>query len=93
MEKIIVTTDTKDNARIIANMLKQLSFVDNVQIESELIQSEKSKKDAFIYAGNPMSENDIMNLISECESEPYFTSNEARQLSLKILQGWEKQNR
>lgn len=91
MEKIIVTTDTKDNARMIANMLKQLSFVDNVQIESELI--ENAKKDSFIYPGNPMTEDDIKDMISESESEPYFPSEEARQLSLKIISGWEKQNR
>ena len=91
MEKLIVTIDSIENARMVANMLWQLSFITNVQMEDEPEKDIFFNKNKSLYLGNPMNEDDIRQMISECESEPYFTSDEARKLSMKIMKAWEKQ--
>jgi len=93
MEKLIVTIDTKDNARMVAKMLRQLSFVNNVQLEDGPDQKSSLPNSSFLYPGNPMNEDDVKQMISECESEPYFNSEEARNLSLKIIKKWENQKK
>lgn len=91
MERLIVTIDNIDNAKMVANMLRQLNFIANVQIEGDT-NSEFAKGSKFLYPSHLMNEGDVKQMISECESEPYFSSNEARNLSLKIIKAWEKQN-
>ena len=93
MEKLIINIDTTNDAKHLANFLKTLSYVKSV-----IIQKSKDKKDTIKQinpqdwskpASRKATDEEILQMLDECEKGEPIPENEAREKTIEYLRKWE----
>jgi hypothetical protein len=95
---IVVETTNDANAKMLAAMLRNLNFVkavtfkpakNNKQKPSPEKQKSLSKED-WIMPGRPATDEEIEQMLDECEASPELTLEKAKALTLKEIREWKK---
>ena len=95
---LIVETTNDANAKMLAAMLRNLNFVktvtykpakNNKQNTSLVKQKPLTDKD-WILPGRPATDEEIEQMLDECEASPELTLKKAKALTLKEIREWKK---
>ncbi|OFX16446.1 MAG: hypothetical protein A2033_08365 [Bacteroidetes bacterium GWA2_31_9] len=90
---MILTVETNDisSAKMLATMLKRLDFVKAVSLEKNKKKDAKplTAKD-WTLPGRPATDDEIENMLAECEDSYNLTAKEAREKTMKDIAEWKK---
>lgn len=85
---ILLETDTAFNAKHLINFLKTLPHIKSVIVEPRKTPVRLSIAD-WVRPGRPAAEEEIEQMLDECEAEEGIPAKEARKQTLKELREWE----
>ena len=92
MEKLIINIDTPDDAKHLANFLKTLSYVKSVVLQKSKDKNEILKpinpKDWSKPASRKATDDEILQMLDDCEKGEPIPENEAREKTIEYLKTW-----
>lgn len=83
MPKILLNIDTAANARLIAAFLSTVKSVKSVSFDSSV-----NEKYDWINPSRPATDDEIAQMLKECEKSPLLSSKEAKKFTMKELKEW-----
>jgi len=83
MHSIHLTTDTAANAKLLAAFLASVKYVKSVTIDPPVKEEYN-----WINPSRLATDEEIEQMLDECEKSPLLTSKEARELTRKKLKEW-----
>lgn len=86
-------TDSAENAKFLAKFLKTVRSVKKITIECSSIAKEPVEEYDWINPSRPATEEEIEQMLDECEKSPLLTSKEARELTQKKLKDWKEKQK
>lgn len=94
MQTIIIQTDTLANAHLLSSFLKNVRIVKSVSVKPDVKKANLVKESESEYnwtnPSRPATDEEIEQMLDECEKGPFLSSGEARKLTRKELSEWRK---
>ncbi len=84
MQTLVIKTDNKKNATLLADFLKSLQYVKSVVLKSETKKEVLTSED-WTKPGRPATNEEIEHRIYEAENSEEFTLNEAKEQVYKTI--------
>lgn len=96
MEQLIITLEGKTNADLLMRLLSKFNFVKSVTREKTLstnasdVANEPTAEYNWTNPSRPATDEEIEQMLDECEKSPCFTTKEAKAYTYKKLEEWHR---
>jgi hypothetical protein len=97
MKTLIIQTDTLANARLLLSFLKNVRIVQSVSVKGDIEKEprvlgvkESKLKYNWTNPSRPATNEEIEQMLDECEKSKEYTVEEARRLTKKKISAWRK---